>query len=110
MDSLVSGAVDERYEKKVKIPARRWDFDRFVHAVAEYFDIDPEILFSPSKKTSVSRIRSIICFLAMDKFMISRVTAAGQLGLSPSGVSKLISRGRLDDLSEQIAESVFDDT
>lgn len=101
--------ADEQYDKKTRILSTGWDFDRLVHAVARYFEVEPEMICSSSKKTSISHIRSILCFLAVDKLMMTGAAVASELGLSPSAVSKLVARSRSDELAEKVAASVFDE-
>jgi predicted transcriptional regulator len=48
-------------------------------------------------------------FCGVDKLTISRAAVARQIGLTPSAVSKPVSRARLDALSEEVAAFVLND-
>ena len=100
--------ANEEYEKKTFAMAKGLDIDTLVGAVAKYFGIDRDIMKSSSKQRTVSRARAIICYLAVDKLMISGADAARKLNLSPSAVSKPAVRGRMNSLAKQIENDIFD--
>lgn len=94
--------ANENYENKTLVMAKGLDVNFVVSAVCKYFDIKPEIVKSAGKQRKISKARSIICFLAVDKLGISARQVARQLGISASAVSKAITRGRADNQSELI--------
>lgn len=55
----------------------------------------------------VVRVRSIICYLAVHKLMISAADIASKLNLSPSAVSKSAVRCRMDRIEKQIENDMF---
>ncbi len=63
---------------------------------------------SSSKQSTVFRVRATICYLAVDKLIISGADAARKLNLSPSAISKLAVRGRMNSLAKQIKNDIFD--
>ncbi|MGD2187681.1 MAG: hypothetical protein PVI71_16230, partial [Desulfobacterales bacterium] len=73
-----------------------------------YFEIKAEIIKGACKQRKVCRARSIICYLAMERLGMIGAQLARQLNLTPSAVSKLISRGRRDPVSKDIANELFD--
>ena len=107
VDTVLKQA-NEEYEKKTRAMAKGLDLDTLVAAVAKHFSIDPDIIRSSSKQRTISRLRSIICYLAEDKLMISGADIARKLNLSPSAVSKSAVRGRMDSLAKQIENDIFD--
>jgi len=102
--------ANEEYEKKTLAKARGLDLNTLIDAAAKHFDIDSEILKGSSKQRTVSRARSIICYLAINKMGISGATIARRLMLSPSTVSKSAVRGQIDRLTKQIENEIFDDS
>ncbi|MCK4486352.1 MAG: hypothetical protein KAU38_06240 [Desulfobacterales bacterium] len=67
-----------------------------------------DIMKSPSKQRTVSLARSIVCYLAVEKLMISGAYAARILDLCASAASKSAARGRMDSLMKQIENDIFD--
>jgi len=100
--------ANEEYEKKTLVKAKGLDLDILVDAVAKCFDVDSKILKGSSKQRTVSRARSIICYLGINKMGISGATIARKLMLSPSTVSKSSARGQTDSLTKQIENEIFD--
>ncbi|MHC4792612.1 MAG: helix-turn-helix domain-containing protein [Planctomycetota bacterium] len=100
--------ANEAYEKKTLALAKGFDPDKLIAAVADYFDIDEKLIRSLSRQRKVARARSIICCLAIDRLMVSGTDVAQKLNLSPSAVSKLANRGRMDDLLSEIENTVFE--
>ena len=107
VDSVLELA-NEEYEKKTLLMAKGIGLDTLVGAVAKHLGIGRDIIESASKQRTISRARSVICYLAVDKLMISGADVARKLNLSPSAVSKLVVRGRMDSLAKQIEKEIFD--
>jgi hypothetical protein len=107
VDSVLKLA-NEEYEKKTLFMTKGIGLDTLVGAVAKHFGIGRDIIESSSKQRTISRARSVICYLAVDKLMISGADVARKLNLSPSAVSKLVVRGRMDKLAKQIEKEIFD--
>ena len=97
----------EEYEKKTMALARGLDLDRLISMVLKNFKIERDILMSSSRQRSVARSRAIICCLAVDRLKITGVAVAGKLKLTPSAVSKLAARGRLDAFTKQIGDDIL---
>jgi REP element-mobilizing transposase RayT len=94
--------ANEAYEKKTLAMVKGLDLDGLIEAVANRFGINPEIVRSPSKQRESCRARSIVCYLAAGKLGIIGAELSRQLNLTPSAVSKLISRGRQDSVSKEL--------
>jgi REP element-mobilizing transposase RayT len=101
--------ANEELEMKALVLAKGLDIDHLITVVTDHFDIDKQQLLSQSRIYVISRARSIICCLAIDKLMKSGASVARALNLSPSAVSKLAHRGRKEDLCDEIEKKLFDD-
>jgi hypothetical protein len=55
---------------------------------------------------TVALARSIICCVAVDQLMLSGTFVANRLNLTPSAVSKLVSRGRLETKTREITKEL----
>ena len=77
-----------------------------IESVAKVFSIDEDILRSASKRRGVSRARSILCYIAVNRLMLSGVEVAEELNLSPSTVSKSAIKGQADSLVSEIEEQL----
>jgi len=74
--------------------------------VSGRLDMDVDLILSSSRQRTVALARSIICCLAVDQLMLSGTFVAGRLNLTPSAVSKLVSRGRLETETGEIAKEL----
>jgi chromosomal replication initiation ATPase DnaA len=90
-------------ERKTKIRAQGIRLSRLIDKVAARLEVDVELIRSASRQRTVALARSIICCLAVDQLMLSNTFVAGRLNLTPSSVSKLVSRGRLEAETRKIA-------
>lgn len=99
--------ANEEYERKTLILMKGPDLDDLIDSVADYCGIDKGILRSASKRRDVSRARSIVCCIAVNRLMLSCVEVARELNLSSSSVSKSAIRGRCDSLGYEIEEELF---
>jgi putative transposase len=96
-------SANEAYERKTKIRAKGITLGQLIDNVAAELDMDVELILSASRQRSVALARSIICCLAVDQLMLSNTFIASRLNLTPSAVSKLLSRGRLEAETRKIA-------
>jgi chromosomal replication initiation ATPase DnaA len=94
--------ANEKYEKKTHAIAKGMNVDALIGIVADYLKVSAKIIKSNSKQQPSGRARAIICYLASGRLGVSGAQLAHKLQLSPSAVSKLISRGRQDSLSDKI--------
>ena len=93
---------EEDFEKRLRLQSAGMDLSTLISTVAGYLNIDAKEIKDRVKERRISRARSIVCYLAAHWFMISQIDLAKELGLSPSAVSKAISRGRKDQASEKL--------
>jgi REP element-mobilizing transposase RayT len=100
--------ANEAYEAKSLAIAKGLNFDKLITLVAEYLEIDQDLLMSSSRQKAVARARSVVCCLAKDKLMLTGAEVSRKLNLSPSAISKLASRGRKDSFRKEIENYIFD--
>ncbi len=100
--------ANEAYERKTLATIKGLDLQRITDAVANYFQVDPDLIISSSRQRKVAQLRAIICALAVDHLRISGREVAHQMNLSPSAVSKLADRGRRDPITKEISKDIFE--
>lgn len=86
--------ANEAYERKTEILAKGLSIDQLIMTVAEYLDLDADLIVRKGRKPSIALARSIICTLAVDRLMFSNTDIARKLHITASAVSKLVARGR----------------
>ena len=94
--------ANETYERQTMAMAKGLDLEAVMAAVLKHLKLDRALVASSSRQRTVARARGIICCLAVDQLMISGREVSRKLHLSPSAVSKLAARGRMDDLVNRI--------
>jgi REP element-mobilizing transposase RayT len=99
--------ADEKYEKKTQAMTKGLDVDAVIAVVADSLKVSPDIIKSNSKQRPGVRAKAILCYLASDRLGVSGAQLARTLHLSPSAVSKLISRGRGDNLANKVESQLF---
>jgi chromosomal replication initiation ATPase DnaA len=78
--------------RPIAIQAKGINLDHLIDLVADRLDFDVDLILSSSRQLTAALARSIICCLAVDQLMLSGTFVACQLNLTPSAVSKLVSR------------------
>ena len=63
------------------------------HAVADYFDLPSEPLYTPGRYPAVVQARSILCFLAVRGLGVTATELARQMGLTRPAISMSVNRG-----------------
>lgn len=99
--------ADETYERKTLALVRGLDLDKLIDHISGYFGIAPQTLKGSRKEGKISRARSVLCFLAVDKLSLNCSEVARRLNVSPSSVSKAMIRGRSDTLLADIEKDLF---
>jgi putative transposase len=87
--------TNERLEEKTRLQAAGPDLEALIEKAADYFKVDIEDLKTASKERRISHARSMVCYLAVRKLMISCAEVARALKISPSTVSKTVIKGRV---------------
>jgi len=98
--------ANEAYERRTAIQAKGINIDHLISIVATRMDIDVDLILSSSRQRAVARARSIICCLAVDQLMLRGTSVACRLNLTPSAVSKLVSRGRIETQTRKLAKEL----
>ena len=70
--------------------------------MAEYLDLDADLIVKRGRKRSIAFAPLIICALAVDRLLFSGADIARQLDITPSAASKLAIRGRTSPLLSEI--------
>jgi putative transposase len=96
--------ANEQYEKKRVVA---FDIDSLIAFVCDYLRIDKTLLLGPVKLRQVARARSLIAHIAFNTLRLTGVEIAGTLGLSPSAISKLSAKGRINPLREEIEQKLL---
>jgi len=99
--------AQEHYEKKTLARVRGLKLETLIEAVAEKLGLVPTDVWSTGRQRTIARARGIICALAIEYLGISGREVSRQLHLSPSAVSKLLQRGRKDELTEKLSGALF---
>ena len=85
---------NERLEEKIQRQAAGPDLEALIEKTSVYFNVDIEDLKTASKERNISHARSVVCYLAVRKLMVSCADVARTLKISPSTVSKAVIKGR----------------
>ena len=92
--------AQETYEWRTFAKAHGISIDLIIEKVSKEFSIQPKLIASKSRQRNLSRARSIVCWLTVDKLDENGKKVAQVLGMSPSAVSKALLRGREDNRSD----------
>jgi len=101
--------ANEDFEQRTLLKVKGPDLEMLILRVCQYLDVKPEDIKSNIKYQHVSRARALVCYLATRKLMISNVTVANKLNISPSTVSKASARGQKDRAIEEVKKKVLED-
>ena len=104
--SSVLKTAREDYEKSRTLKAAGLTLDVLITEVAHHFNVDEALIRSAGKVRTAPRVRAIIAHLALDRLKLTGAETAKALNLTPSAVSKLAARGRTDDESQKIEETL----
>jgi REP element-mobilizing transposase RayT len=96
--------ANEEMTRRAKIRTRGLNFKALSERIAAWYNIDIELLSTPTKDRKVSRARAILCYLAVRQLMMSGADVARELNLSPSMVSRAVGRGCKHKEAELILE------
>ena len=98
-------SAQEDYKKRTA--AKAMDLDSLVTSVAHRLGADEVIVKSAVKERAAAQARAIIAHLAVDRLHISGAELSKHLNVTPSTVSKLASKGRIDPTSLKIEDALF---
>jgi REP element-mobilizing transposase RayT len=86
--------ANEELAQRTMLKATGPDLVQLIKKVAKFYQIDIMELKTASKARQVSLARSMLCYLAVRKFMLSCAEVARTLNISPSAVSKAVTKGQ----------------
>jgi putative transposase len=90
---LVLERQGERFERRYRLQAQGYDFDKVVDRVAKLFKMRSEEILSPGKQPQRVRARSLVCYWAVKELGINGTVVASLLGIIQSSVSRAVGRG-----------------
>lgn len=97
----------EQFEEKTLVEIKGLNLDRLINAVACCIGVEDNLLKTSLRKRNIGRARSVICYLAVVKMKYSNAEVARRLNISPSTVSKAITRGQKDDLGDSVWQDLI---
>lgn len=98
--------ANEDYEKRTFAISKGLQIDDVLRRVSEVFNLPTDSLRGAGKHRKASRARAIVCFIAVDKLGFKCIDVARILKMSPSTVSKAVTRGNSDECSREIWEGL----
>jgi hypothetical protein len=93
VERVITKASDS-YEKKTRFASQGIDMERLLASTARYYEVAGEDLGSRGKGRKIARARAVFCYLAVRKLYLSCVEVGRRLNLTPSAISKSVTRGR----------------
>jgi putative transposase len=94
--------ANEDFEHRTLLKSKGPDLETLILRVCRFLDVKPEEIKNNTKYQLISRARAIVCYLATRNLMLSNVSVANALNISPSTVSKASVRGQRDKEIEEI--------
>ena len=96
----------ERLERKYELKALGYDLDALANHVEGIFDMDKGEIYSPGKYRRLIKPRSVFCYWAVRELGETATSLARRLGLTQSGVSKSVLRGKgiIEDMNLKLIE------
>jgi len=86
-------ASDERLERRTRLQAMGYDFERLVERVSELFGMPFQEVLRAGRYASTVQARSVLCFWANRELGISKVELANRLKLAQPTVTQSVTRG-----------------
>jgi REP element-mobilizing transposase RayT len=91
--NTVLAAAQEQLERKYRLAAEGFDFDKVVERVAAVFGIEVDRVLAAGKHPPTVKARSVLCYWAVRELGMNGMDVAAKLGCSQSSVSKSAKRG-----------------
>ncbi|UCH24023.1 MAG: transposase [Deltaproteobacteria bacterium] len=85
--------AEENMERKYRLAASGYDFNKVLHQVSRVFNLKPAEILLPSKQRQRVRARSLLCFWAVKELGLSATSIAHKLGMTQPSVSRALQRG-----------------
>ena len=84
---------NERLDRKYRLKAMGYDFDKIVARVGKIFAMSPRDILQAGKQPQRVQARSLVCYWAVRELGLSATEVGRQLDLSQSAVSRAVPRG-----------------
>ncbi|MDF1593854.1 MAG: hypothetical protein P1P89_20285 [Desulfobacterales bacterium] len=91
----VLGSASEAMERKYRLKADGYSFERVAKRVGEIFDISKRELTAPGKHPVHVKVCSVLAYWAVHEIGMSATEAGLRLGWSQSAASRAVERGRI---------------
>jgi len=85
--------ANENMERKYRLKATGYNFDKIVNRVTVFFQLKPAEILLPTKQQHRVKARSLLCFWAVKELGMSSIAVADMLGITQPAVSRLAQRG-----------------
>ena len=85
---------EEKLERKFRLKAQGFDFDKVVERIAYLLDVSFAEVLASGKKRQTVMARSLLCFWVVRELGLSQVWLSRRLGISQPAVSSAVERGR----------------
>jgi REP element-mobilizing transposase RayT len=98
--------ADERFERKHELKVRGYDLNALANRVENIFNMEKGEIFSPGNYKRLIKPRSVFCYWAVRELGETATSLAGRLGLTQSGVSKSVLRGKgiIEEMNLELIE------
>ncbi|MFC1841306.1 hypothetical protein ACFL1N_17185 [Thermodesulfobacteriota bacterium] len=98
--------ADERFERKYELKALGYDLDALANRVEGIFDMEKGEIYSPGKYKRLIKPRSVFCYWAVRELGETATSLARRLGLTQSGVSRSVLRGKgiIEDMNLKLID------
>jgi len=101
--------AEEDLAERYRLRAHGIDIDTLLLKVAQHYKIDPEDLKTAGKEAMITKARTVLCYLAVRKLMISCADVARTLRISPATVSRATSRAAAIPNMKQLQDKLLGD-
>jgi len=86
-------AAQEQQDRRDRLRGQGYDFGKLVRRAAEFFDLTPADVLTPSKQPRRVQARSLLCYWAIRDLRLSGTAVAARLGVTQPAVSRAVRRG-----------------
>ena len=84
---------NEQMERRYKLQAQGWDFEKIVSRVAEIFNMEARLILTAGKQKLRVKGRSLVCYWAVKELKMKTTEVAKLLDITQSAVTKAVIRG-----------------
>ena len=86
--------ANEEFERTTLLKSRGLNWETLLSKVATFYEIECASLETGSKSPGIVKARSVLCYLAVRKLSVTGTAVATKLNITPSAVSKAVTRGQ----------------